>query len=96
MTIHRYWALEAAADFAEHHDPKLEVAVYNTIVKHCPFEADTAYMPVPRCDGCKHWTYRPEYLDPHGACMADAIGSDCNDYTIIVPADFGCVQWEAK
>ena len=51
---------------------------------------------VPRCETCAHWVRRPEYVTLAGECLDDTIGSDCNDYTIIVPADFGCVRWVKK
>jgi hypothetical protein len=74
----------------------LKVYDHATALNIMRFKPDVAYMPVPRCDKCKHWYVRPEYIEPHGACMADFISSDCNDYTIIVSADFGCVKWEAR
>jgi hypothetical protein len=93
MTKPKDWMMDAANEAG---DAGNKDDVYVAIVKHCPFKSDIAYMPVPRCGACRYWVLRPEYVEPSGACMADAIGSDCNDYTIIVPADFGCVQWEAK
>jgi hypothetical protein len=57
--------------------------------------AGVAYMPVPRCDQCKHWIRR-------------GIRNYCNNRTLRLKAsllfvppietepDFGCVQWEAK
>ena len=73
-------------------------------------QPDTLYMhmmPVPRCDGCKHW--RPENFSNNGRnsqlegeCMYALGGGDvklmawCEDPVIVTQADFGCVEWEAK
>lgn len=101
MAFVKGWILEAAEEIyhggehGEHLDTSPEV-IGSVIAKHAPFKDGVAYMPVPRCEACAHWTFRPEYLEPHGACTADKIGSDCGDYTIIVPADFGCIQWEKQ
>lgn len=51
--------------------------------KHCPFKTDVAYIPVPRCDSCAHWTGMPSYW------------GSCKQLVITTPPDFGCVQWRA-
>lgn len=56
---------------------------------------------LPRCDGCKHWSFAPDYKPPAGTCALQngpqgKVSSDCGDWTIYTEADFGCVQWEAK
>ncbi len=90
------WIGAAASEIRESTGDLANSEIREIISRHCPLAPDVAYMPVPRCDTCAHWTLRPEYVEPHGACTAEEIGSDCNDYTIIVPADFGCVQWKSK
>ena len=65
-----------------------------------------AYMPVPRCDGCKWWN---TFVFGAGGCCdspermrcATAVASaDIQDAQLTVElrtnADFGCVLWEKK
>jgi hypothetical protein len=57
------------------------------ISKHSPFEPDTAYMPVPRCETCKH-------LDGIYCEVLQSVPSGSR-----IPSEikqFGCVRWEAK
>lgn len=107
------WAAAAAIELASHYKhgssgpddyvtdeqrDNVAAAYLEIIEKHCPFEPDVAYMPVPRCETCNLWTPRVD-LDA-GQCGLREKSSaklwpemyDC----IITTADFGCVQWEAK
>lgn len=82
------WAQEAANEIAD--DVRIgdgnEEVFRAIIVKHCPMKEDTAYMPVPRCDSCKH--YKPErHASAHGWCRL---------LNTPLPENFGCVKWEAK
>jgi hypothetical protein len=72
------------------------------ITKHCPFKPNVAYMPVPRCESCKFWKLYEsgQYkVGEAGECTKNTdsgVWSDCDDYTIMTEANFGCVQWEAR
>ena len=56
------------------------------------------WMPVPRCDQCKHWDNVGFTNKSHGACRL----SEHNPFSlasfgnVATHADFGCVGWEAK
>ena len=81
------WTAEAAREIDEMGSSDESAGwVRDMIIKHCPFKPDVAYMPVPRCDSCKHWT-------PHGNGYGDCPTVQ-NDHG--TSADFGCTQWEAK
>jgi len=69
------------------------------------------YMPVPRCETCKHWDYRGTLKGPNGqetnqrigACLKADYALDGSsqcwpewDGQLVTRPDFGCVQWEAK
>ena len=93
------WTMNAAIEICKlKGSERYEGYVSEIIGKHCPMLPDVAYMPVPRCDSCGHWELDPAYMDPVGRCLnkESKIGSDCNDYTIMTDADFGCVQWKAQ
>lgn len=75
------------------------------LLVRCGFEPGVAYMPVPRCDGCRWWRLDADNgrhregechreLEPGSGFRID------QDYTsgtrIMTAPDFGCVQWEAK
>lgn len=71
------------------------------IAKHLPLKAETAYMEVPRCETCTHWSKRHHH-ENSGFCMlpqalndAAPMWTEMYDY-ILTNADFGCVAWEAK
>jgi hypothetical protein len=63
---------------------------------------DTAYMEVPRCDGCRFW--RPSIVAGRGPC-AMSLRRD-GGLSVFMPslqqgqvwtsADFGCVKFEAR
>jgi hypothetical protein len=62
------------------------------------FEVGVAYMPVPRCETCKHWG---PFTDGSGAkecrkvhALDTKIRAAYEE--LMVADDFGCVQWEAK
>jgi len=76
-----------------------EIRLY--IEKHSPFRSDVAYMPVPRCDGCRHWTRGviPVIKKPScgGTCANPELRAIVGEQqTMETAEDFGCVQWEAK
>jgi hypothetical protein len=59
-----------------------------------------AFMPVPRCDGCKHWDKDVSDKD-RGQCMKVYGHDDTKMWPdlydgVNTTADFGCVQWESK
>lgn len=71
------------------------------IKKLTPFKPDEAYMLVPRCEACTHWSKRHHH-ENSGFCMlpqalndAAPMWTEMYDY-ILTNADFGCVGWEAK
>lgn len=86
------WAIEQKI----RHDSLYDGDVARIITDHCPLKLDVAYMPVPRCESCVHFEIDPSYINPSGRCKEASVWSDCNDYTIYVSADFGCVQWKEK
>lgn len=68
------------------------------------FLPDTAYMPVPRCDQCKHWdtSHVPPHHDATGTGYCNRMlepnskaYADMDDGVLTAP-DFGCVQWEQE
>lgn len=63
--------------------------IITVMLRHLPFAVDVAYMPVPRCDGCRHWR---EFKNATGMGLCDKV----DQLSTPVPGDFGCVQWEAK
>ena len=108
MAFVQDWVIAAAREIASHwsfgsgpdsyitDDQKHHIAsnFAAMINKHCPFEPDVAYMPVPRCDQCKHWT--PILI---GAQAGRATGRGlCNALSppLVTDDSFGCVQWGAK
>jgi len=75
------------------------------IAKHCPMQDDVAYMPVPRCETCKHWKRDEITMARTAECLRREMGVDVltshgSSKKIHVQMqtrhDFGCVQWEAK
>ena len=71
----------------------------DVILERCPFEVDRAYMQVPRCDTCKHWT---RDVDPtgkkqySGICYNPELMALGSGQTTGTSDTYGCVQWEAK
>lgn len=69
------------------------------IKEHCPFRPDVMYIPVPRCDSCKHWLQTTG--DSTGECLrpyeqlTTKLWASMYDRIHTQP-DFGCVQWETK
>jgi hypothetical protein len=102
MAIVKDWALEAAEetwDWIKSTDSYLPMDIRAIILKHCPMLPDVAYMPVPRCETCAHWTQR-EHDKTTGICGLDVTPShkmwpDMYD-NIVTTEDFGCVQWKKK
>lgn len=100
------WITEAAKEIS--HETglvppgKMEVdEVIEILHRHSPFKDGVAYMPVPRCNGCRHWNKDNSYVDSTGECGLQnspegKVSSDCGDYTIYTTGDFGCVQFETK
>lgn len=54
MNVIKDWILEAAEEIYDGKDSGVRVIV-EAISEHCPMTPDVAYMPVPRCDACRHW-----------------------------------------
>jgi hypothetical protein len=81
------WVIDTAKEIQEHYPltDDLIVAIFH---KHCPFEPDTAYMKVPRCETCELWK---EYGNAKGA-------GECSWFVTHVqtPYDFGCVNWKVR
>jgi hypothetical protein len=71
-----------------------EVDRIRTIIfNHCPLEEGVAYMPVPRCETCKHWELSmPDKEKGNCHVYCNAVNFD----VLLTHKDFGCVQWEAK
>lgn len=96
------WALTAAEEIVKTSYPEdvlpihKAIFVYNTIRRHCPFEPDVAYMPVPQCDSCHYWRPGP---DAYGACNLSGSGSEvyggAGEDIRTLPG-WGCVRWKAK
>lgn len=101
-------AVDFATEIAEElvalsgYAPDCDIQRWADIIrKKWPLKEDVAYMPVPRCDGCKHWALDSVYIRRIGICAMQnssegQVSSDCGDYTIMTESDFGCVQFEAK
>ena len=95
------WLTKAAREIAASPHDLDEDEVRAVIVTHVPFQLDVAYMPVPRCDQCKHWKDAEDTNDNIGTCTRewrpDALmwvaGGDTDFRTM---ANFGCVQWEPR
>ena len=96
------WAETAARVIMLRYDLKRiapqDTSVYGLaeiIREHCPVKPDMAYMPVPRCETCKHWKHRGirNYCENPTLWLRASL-------TFVPPieteGDFGCVQWEAK
>lgn len=88
MATIKDWALVAAMDIYDGRDASV-VDIRDVILQHCPFLPDTAYMPVPRCETCRHWDHYEDtpFMDDDGLC--GVLGEQTNK-------DFGCVKWETK
>lgn len=106
--IPKDWSREAAREVARvtsrdqvyEEDPQ-RVAYFQSIIEaHCPLKRDVAYMPVPRCDGCRHWSqYKSPYFEDQGACQLGRAEQGklwADEGAVNTFADFGCAQWEAK
>lgn len=79
----------------------------------CPppgFKPDTAYMEVPRCDGCRWWKPFNEVRHMGDCTLFQCTGGEqvhpmvglqltrtgTGEGTVVTDPDFGCVKWEAK
>jgi hypothetical protein len=114
MTVIKDWIAEAAKELASHFsfgvgrdnyvtdEQRQGVANHyaSIISKHCPLKPDTAYMPVPRCETCKHWergVFEDSKEPSHGGtCFNPELQAFGGGQTIETGEVFGCVQWEAK
>lgn len=89
----------AAAAIADLCDlgPEGQRAVADAIYEHVPFTPGVAYMPVPRCESCRHWKQRAA---KEGECYRPALEGALMCPPGLAPmltaAGFGCVHWEAK
>jgi hypothetical protein len=111
------WAQEAAKELASYFsfgpgrdsyvtdEQRQRVAdSYRTIIlKHCPMLPDTAYMPVPRCETCKHWDLDTVTSVNTAECTLPTMvarvmydGGEKINFRMRTQHDFGCVRWEAK
>lgn len=95
--IGKRWALEVAEKLAEWGSPEDIDDRAKLIEEMCPFEPDVVYMPVPRCDQCKHW----ERIDE--SCGDCNLPEDINSKVwatmydgIHTSPDFGCVEFEER
>ena len=92
------WAEEAAMRIAE---CPYDVGVNEMqliITEAAPFKPDVAYMPVPRCESCRHWDNIGGTNRFHGWCrLAQHDPYSMAAFTSMVThADFGCVAWRMK
>ena len=96
MTVHKDWMMAAAEEINTKFLAKAittDFTIVTIIRRHCPFEDGVAYMPVPRCETCKHWFERPPVHEVKaGECVALSVGNR----TMFTAGDFGCIRWEAK
>lgn len=73
------------------------------IAKHCPMKEGEAWMKVPRCETCVHWTLtqdRSTVGDCEVIYHSDRIqvGTKMVDLKtpLVTVAAFGCIQWKEK
>ncbi len=103
------WMVEAAVTISQYQlsigGPLIGGEILKVIKEHCPFKSEVAYMPVPRCETCLYFYQDGTRGKDRGECSLQngdvpnrigKVASDCGDWTILVEADFGCVQWETK
>jgi len=100
MTLIKDWMTETAEALSKEigdHDNYTPDVLRPIIAEHFPYKDFTegvAYMPVPRCDTCTHWTSRVKYF---GWCGMKRVKLDTQPgATLLTASDFGCVQWERK
>ncbi len=57
------WMFKAAAEIAKacRMDEGAGPNIHTIIRSYSPFKQDVAYMPVPRCDSCRHWQKNPKF-----------------------------------
>lgn len=98
--IKKDWVLETCNDIIEHvrsGTGPLRISaldICDIITKHCPSTPGVAYMPVPRCDGCKHWDPAPRAL-PDGICRnTSGIWFTGGEPYLMTAPGFGCIKWE--
>lgn len=95
------WAEEAAMQIVEAGKWSSVGVIQRIIISCSPFKEDVVYMPVPRCDSCKHWDKSGHDEEGDGSCLlmfehgTTKIWPDYRD-GINTKADFGCVQWEKR
>ena len=75
---------------------------FNILAKHNPFKYRIAYMPVPRCETCKHWDTDMITDMRTAECQLKIMQVQVATAGSIIHVqmrtrhDFGCVQWEKK
>ncbi len=77
MTTTKDWMQEASNEITAQQIELGRLSRVNVpaiIAKHSPFKENVAYMPVPRCETCGHWT-RNRYDASNGSCVLTE-GSD--------------------
>lgn len=92
------WIFKAALEIAARAEdsPPLRGKTVSAIIEaHCPFKPDVVYMPVPRCDECKHWHGPQKDANGREQCTEPTISPEQMDEFMTLP-NFGCVRWEAK
>lgn len=107
MNFVKDWATEAAeainSVFDGRHLQNPVLTARTIILNHSPFKPDVVYMPVPRCDGCRHW--KPQHVtSPLGDCSKIhtservQVGNSLAQIMVPLPTlpSFGCVMWEAR
>lgn len=104
MALVKDWVIEAAREIATRLQKRYDYLgrglIAETVIRtHSPFKEGIAYIPVPRCETCKHWTPRnqPEYTwsDCEVLSTGSVVSTEGDD-VIQTQEDFGCVQWEKK
>lgn len=112
MAVVKDWISEAARDIADETSNLDSGDVRRILLEHVPFEDGVAYMPVPRCDGCKHWSamgiWSPRDIGVCGrlksfndpaqpvSLWTVSMWNDNQDTQLRTHRDFGCVAWEEK
>lgn len=74
-------------------EEKSMAIVKAAFARFSPFRDGVAYMPVPRCDGCRHWGQPTGTV---GVCTVLSRPLEKSGKVYTTPGDFGCVKFEGK
>jgi hypothetical protein len=98
MSTANDWIADAVNEVIEGGDARQLLREYllSALRKHSPFKPDVVYMPVPRCDQCRHWRQAIQPTAGFGVCERIDIPENPEIAELPTPADFGCVLIEAK